>query len=112
MYVLFVSCFERSYDYLDLPSFPTRRSSDLTRATSVTGDRATATVEFVLRLPAQLRDDRLARSPELVDCPVRTRSEEHTSELQSLTNLVCRLLLEKKKGTENYNSHGRQSHQI
>ena len=26
-----------------------------------------------------------------------TRSEEHTSELQSRTNLVCRLLLEKKK---------------
>src|ERR1019366_6906080 len=26
------------------------------------------------------------------------RSEEHTSELQSLTNLVCRLLLEKKQG--------------
>src|SRR5438046_3975198 len=26
-----------------------------------------------------------------------SRSEEHTSELQSLTNLVCRLLLEKKK---------------
>src|ERR1019366_1443376 len=30
----------------------------------------------------------------------RTRSEEHTSELQSLTNLVCRLLLEKKKMIE------------
>src|SRR5258706_10134443 len=28
---------------------------------------------------------------------VKSRSEEHTSELQSLTNLVCRLLLEKKK---------------
>src|SRR5438093_4959649 len=28
------------------------------------------------------------------------RSEEHTSELQSLTNLVCRLLLEKKKNTK------------
>src|SRR5258706_11019439 len=28
---------------------------------------------------------------------IYTRSEEHTSELQSLTNLVCRLLLEKKK---------------
>src|SRR5438093_7864606 len=28
------------------------------------------------------------------------RSEEHTSELQSLTNLVCRLLLEKKKKHE------------
>src|SRR5437016_761373 len=30
---------------------------------------------------------------------VHGRSEEHTSELQSLTNLVCRLLLEKKKKT-------------
>src|SRR2546427_5681378 len=33
-------------------------------------------------------------------CPIRTklsRSEEHTSELQSQSNLVCRLLLEKKK---------------
>src|SRR5438046_10761153 len=29
--------------------------------------------------------------------PLDDRSEEHTSELQSLTNLVCRLLLEKKK---------------
>src|SRR5438046_2019966 len=29
------------------------------------------------------------------------RSEEHTSELQSLTKLVCRLLLEKKKKTNN-----------
>src|SRR5437016_8554411 len=29
------------------------------------------------------------------------RSEEHTSELQSLTNLVCRLLLEKKKKKQN-----------
>src|SRR5258706_12119643 len=38
------------------------------------------------RLPAGARDRRDA-----------VRSEEHTSELQSLTNLVCRLLLEKKK---------------
>src|SRR2546430_11808812 len=30
---------------------------------------------------------------------VATRSEEHTSELQSQSNLVCRLLLEKKKKT-------------
>src|SRR5258706_5286279 len=30
------------------------------------------------------------------------RSEEHTSELQSLTNLVCRLLLEKKKQQQTY----------
>src|SRR2546425_2055771 len=31
--------------------------------------------------------------------PARARSEEHTSELQSLAYLVCRLLLEKKKKT-------------
>src|SRR2546430_4496959 len=30
---------------------------------------------------------------------LRERSEEHTSELQSQSNLVCRLLLEKKKNT-------------
>src|SRR5262245_62560934 len=35
-----------------------------------------------------------------VDDPVETRSEEHTSELQSLRHLVCRLLLEKKKKKE------------
>src|SRR5471030_3490851 len=32
-------------------------------------------------------------------CAVSHRSEEHTSELQSLRHLVCRLLLEKKKKT-------------
>src|SRR2546430_12896062 len=34
-----------------------------------------------------------------------TRSEEHTSELQSQSNLVCRLLLEKKKKNQNYIHH-------
>src|SRR2546430_11196046 len=34
-----------------------------------------------------------AITPTLTDCP---RSEEHTSELQSQSNIVCRLLLEKK----------------
>src|SRR5262249_61426912 len=33
-------------------------------------------------------------------CCAVPRSEEHTSELQSLTNLVCRLLLEKKKNVQ------------
>src|SRR5258706_9135106 len=33
----------------------------------------------------------------IAELVVTGRSEEHTSELQSLTNLVCRLLLEKKK---------------
>src|SRR5688572_31604379 len=36
--------------------------------------------------------------------PKPLRSEEHTSELQSQSNLVCRLLLEKKKKKINYNT--------
>src|SRR5947199_8012131 len=35
-----------------------------------------------------------------IDARLRERSEEHTSELQSLRHLVCRLLLEKKKCAE------------
>src|SRR5256885_12430074 len=42
-------------------------------------------------------------------CPCRwsrcIRSEEHTSELQSPCNLVCRLLLEKKKNNEHHSVH-------
>src|SRR2546430_3476710 len=38
-----------------------------------------------------------------------TRSEEHTSELQSQSNLVCRLLLEKKKRNETGNRMSRSS---
>src|SRR2546430_3051904 len=43
--------------------------------------------------------DRLGAHHLPVVCPrrVQNRSEEHTSELQSQSNLVCRLLLEKKK---------------
>ena len=37
------------------------------------------------------------------------RSEEHTSELQSLTNLVCRLLLEKKKNKKKKTKNKKQS---
>src|SRR2546427_9436016 len=37
----------------------------------------------------------------LKDTVLLQRSEEHTSELQSQSNLVCRLLLEKKKNHEN-----------
>ena len=38
-------------------------------------------------------------SATLLTFPLADRSEEHTSELQSRRNLVCRLLLEKKKQT-------------
>src|SRR5262249_61135648 len=90
-----------------LPSSPTRRSSDLGPAEAGVGAGfliATAGVgrgfvcgavvrQRVVVLPAQAR--RLAESVECGRLAV-PRSEEHTSELQSLTNLVCRLLLEKK----------------
>src|SRR2546427_2058211 len=39
------------------------------------------------------------------------RSEEHTSELQSQSNLVCRLLLEKKK-TRHLGTHAAPKHQV
>src|SRR5437899_10631915 len=43
--------------------------------------------------------------PELRPLGDLMRSEEHTSELQSLRHLVCRLLLEKKKKKENNKTH-------
>src|SRR5437899_3625848 len=43
---------------------------------------------------------------------VTTRSEEHTSELQSLRHLVCRLLLEKKKKIKKTNTQTSQYRQI
>src|SRR5205823_13592933 len=54
------------------------------------------------------RTDRIvALRPDLVKAETRgfSRSEEHTSELQSLAYLVCRLLLEKKKTTEDVHSY-------
>jgi 2-O-(6-phospho-alpha-D-mannosyl)-D-glycerate hydrolase len=64
---------DRGDEYTYSYAGPTVGSEGLsgTRVTSVSGDRAIATIELVLHLPARLRDDRLARSPELVDCSVR-----------------------------------------
>src|SRR2546425_8575601 len=51
--------------------------------------------------PASLNQRSLLPSPlrETAAAAIMARSEEHTSELQSLAYLVCRLLLEKKKKT-------------
>src|SRR2546430_10014829 len=51
----------------------------------------------LIRTPSSL--DVLRTSPRAYFPSTATRSEEHTSELQSQSNLVCRLLLEKKKKT-------------
>src|SRR5947199_2386316 len=82
---VFFFFFYCSGDHRDLHSFPTRRSSDLT---------ADAVACFALGQDVLPVDTNVSRVRERTG---ETRSEEHTSELQSLRHLVCRLLLEKKK---------------
>lgn len=64
---------DRGDEYTYSYAGPTLGSRDVagTRRTAVDGDRARVMVEFALRLPAALREDRLARTPELVPCAVR-----------------------------------------
>jgi membrane-associated phospholipid phosphatase len=64
---------DRGDEYTYSYAGPTLGSRDLAgaRSTKVDGDRATVTVELELRLPAGLREDRLARTPDLVPCSVR-----------------------------------------
>src|SRR5438067_6966732 len=74
--------------------FPSRRSSDLCESS----DRRVPTPRSLGRAATcrAPRADAMSRPP-VVDPDRRERSEEHTSELQSRFDLVCRLLLEKKK---------------
>src|SRR5205823_13371034 len=93
-YMFFLSCY-RPHPHLH--SFPTRRSSDLTMKYRFMSGRRSPTW---WRWPGGRDGSRPGGRP-----PSRalqaSRSEEHTSELQSLAYLVCRLLLEKKKTTMN-----------
>src|SRR5947208_1654587 len=75
-----------------LHSFPTRRSSDLTPVPP--GEDAPVWLD---RLLADGAVDELHVADRWAAIFPETRSEEHTSELQSPDHLVCRLLLEKKK---------------
>src|SRR5438046_4651203 len=87
-----------------LHSFPTRRSSDLLAPVAAFICRPPLHPSAISRpvcdsLPNDLyRKHVVPQQPRrtVLRSSVRRRSEEHTSELQSLTNLVCRLLLEKK----------------
>src|SRR5262249_60710671 len=85
---------------VDLHSFPTRRSSDLYLAREVSKKLIagefieTKTVPVVTEKIHAAMLEEFTLEDRIND---EVRSEEHTSELQSLTNLVCRLLLEKKK---------------
>src|SRR5205823_10861669 len=89
-----------------LHSFPTRRSSDLR------GSPPPAGYPGRTHTSPRIRSNRRAEAPcsQKGIASVRPRSEEHTSELQSLAYLVCRLLLEKKnikidQGFQQYYSH-------
>src|SRR5688500_19342745 len=78
--------------------FPTRRSSDLLGLHGLQGHRQEAR-RARLRAPLlPLPRPRLRQAPQVREVPRRLlrRSEEHTSELQSPCNLVCRLLLEQR----------------
>src|SRR5205807_10442473 len=80
-----------------LPSFPTRRSSDLDLAAGLGAQRRARRdvigMDVGLDGPGELEVEGVERGA----IARQGRSEEHTSELQSPCNLVCRLLLEKKK---------------
>src|SRR5207249_7734404 len=78
----------RSHHLRHLHSFPTRRSSDLAHQPADQGECG------------ERGDHRDRYRDPTRPLPRRPRSEEHTSELQSRFDLVCRLLLEKKNAAE------------
>src|SRR5699024_12462673 len=101
--VLFPRCYLQP---LHLHSFPTRRSSDLFRDLQ---SRVIVHADYGIGF-RQFRPEHNTISPsihttvmqeyikkETISEEMRLRSEEHTSELQSRFDLVCRLLLAKKK---------------
>src|SRR5438034_7563439 len=93
LFLCFLVFFSSDGDHRDLHSFPTRRSSDLD------GDvlRHEADLGLAARLPLDERDGKPTVPLSTERRRAEDRSEEHTSELQSHSDLVCRLLLEKKK---------------
>src|SRR2546430_7675284 len=85
--------------------FPTRRSSDLANVWSIRVRRfhKNHLRGFIGRLVLNIIEE-IRQRPEMVFCK-NVRSEEHTSELQSQSNIVCRLLLEKKKNIQRLTPH-------
>src|SRR5438034_8067140 len=91
--------FSSSRAHRDLHSFPTRRSSDL----------PPRPVRPLMAMKSALYPFNLITLIRLQSLDMRNqsyqRSEEHTSELQSHSDLVCRLLLEKKKNANSKLKH-------
>src|SRR5207249_5670093 len=108
--LLSLSSFYSYPAHRNLPSFPTRRSSDLLGFWNPPpdkeerGDRDRCVEQKNTRSSKQVNQRKECQSNQ--ECPApkgdgSDRSEEHTSELQSRFDLVCRLLLEKKKKNRN-----------
>src|SRR5690606_40566930 len=102
------SSFYSSSPLPSLPSFPTRRSSDLPNFVQPRSRLRYSINSWSLRFTPFLFAFFSFRAPQLhatlygtrskvCQLSLEERSEEHTSELQSRENLVCRLLLAKKK---------------
>src|SRR5690606_39451423 len=94
--------------HLHTHSFPTRRSSDL--RSSATSPARSPSARRAISSSSSVPTTSARTGPSTGSCAASSttwswastrssRSEEHTSELQSRENLVCRLLLEKKKKT-------------
>src|SRR5688500_19797895 len=95
----------RSSNHRTLHSFPTRRSSDLQRLASkvleprvelLAASHHDETTVRCIRFADLLGRDISPVTSEVDQHDIAKRSEEHTSELQSPCNIVCRLLLETK----------------
>src|SRR5437016_8535755 len=101
-------CCRQRHAKRSAPCMPTRhpparcsnKRAFATRVTSTFSTRDRRSNAFATRSTRSAARERCpSRSAKKTRCP---RSEEHTSELQSLTYLVCRLLLEKKKKTHTH----------
>src|SRR5699024_12680646 len=105
--VLSISFFYLSLHHPDLHSFPTRRSSDLKKFDNYHHvchqEKYRRVVRECMRMNLLLKQVMyliLFAHQLSLFLRLPLRSEEHTSELQSRFDLVCRLLLEKKNKTD------------
>src|SRR5207248_11109744 len=97
--LLSIFCLYCSRANQDLHSFPTRRSSDLLLKCHDKNEfmKISILVSLCSLALYSCYSPRYVYTPSIHNIPSLNRSEEHTSELQSPYDLVCRLLLEKKK---------------
>src|SRR5699024_12266017 len=100
-FVFYDSSFSASLHTLPSHSFPTRRSSDLYNAKRyhcITLSQHSDRDGKCSGRQGGVQDEKVEKSSiPVADGGNGPRSEEHTSELQSRFDIVCRLLLEKKK---------------